>query len=742
MDQRPISELMLRASWNEALKRINAGKSGRVGLFQHGAAWGVVCDHIGPRDITKPKNPPSVANEVVIRPLKMLENVSMLGPLLQWFTDEMAEKMPLVTADISAYLTRWEASEDINELYHMFARLSVWYFEWSAPLAVFSSVNIDAPALFRKNFRTNFLASLPPGFPRAFHALLRSTLASPALDARLFPTLDLMGLLQDHEALVASVIHEAIEKRVKEVAAEDNGENSVLQIVKNWFTESVVPWMAVTYGRGLSDQMLHKALAPTAGKFDYHICKVLCELRTAEIFDIIVDYPESKVALMDLKECMERADGRSNLVQTLRKLNKKRLLHPGADTKDILTQYVSTIRCLRILDPPGVLLYKVADPIRRYLRERPDTIRCIVANLVGDNSDLLEENEQVLPIQALNEPYEDYTDPMWDPEPNDAEPDFRTSKPGDIVSTLVSIYDSRDLFVKELQNLLGQRLLAVKDHNYDNETRNVEILKLRFGEAALQLCDVMLKDVADSRRIDKHMASRLNTPLHPAIISHLFWPNLQTSSLKMPGQFEKMQEAFEQEFTEHKAGKKLRWMNNIGTVSLDIELEDRTVSVDATPTEAAIIELFSEKDTWSLSALGSKLGVSDVTTVRAGAEFWAARGVLKALGNSEYRLLERSEGDDALLRKPVLNLQAAPEVASGPSEEELALQVAQMEVFWNFTKGILTNLGAMPIDRIQAMLSLAPGYNKNTEQLAGFLDSARRKGLVEYNDGLWKLVRR
>ena len=59
-----------------------------------------------------------------------------------------------------------------------------------------------------------------------------------------------------------------------------------------------------------------------------------------------------------------------------------------------------------------------------------------------------------------------------------------------------------------------------------------------------------------------------------------------------------------------------------------------------------------------------------------------------------------------------------------------------------FTKGILTNLGAMPIDRIQAMLSLAPGYDKSTEQLAGFLDSARRKGLVECNDGLWKLIRR
>lgn len=49
--------------------------------------------------------------------------------------------------------------------------------------------------------------------------------------------------------------------------------------------------------------------------------------------------------------------------------------------------------------------------------------------------------------------------------------DFRTNKPSDIVSTLVSIYDSKDLFVKELQILLAQRLLAVTDGNYDREVR-------------------------------------------------------------------------------------------------------------------------------------------------------------------------------------------------------------------------------------------------------------------------------
>jgi hypothetical protein len=57
------------------------------------------------------------------------------------------------------------------------------------------------------------------------------------------------------------------------------------------------------------------------------------------------------------------------------------------------------------------------------LRERPDTIRSIVANLVGDDDSgdsLVDENEPIQPLQALET--EDYNDPNWDPEPIDAGP--------------------------------------------------------------------------------------------------------------------------------------------------------------------------------------------------------------------------------------------------------------------------------------------------------------------------------
>jgi anaphase-promoting complex subunit 2 len=56
-------------------------------------------------------------------------------------------------------------------------------------------------------------------------------------------------------------------------------------------------------------------------------------------------------------------------------------------------------------------------------RERPDTIRCIVSNLVGDDDSgdsLVDENE---PIQPLQQPeIEDYSDIEWQPEPIDAGP--------------------------------------------------------------------------------------------------------------------------------------------------------------------------------------------------------------------------------------------------------------------------------------------------------------------------------
>lgn len=57
------------------------------------------------------------------------------------------------------------------------------------------------------------------------------------------------------------------------------------------------------------------------------------------------------------------------------------MLTAGASTYDILHQYVSTIKALRTIDPAGVFLEAVGEPIRDYLKGRKDTIKCVVTML-------------------------------------------------------------------------------------------------------------------------------------------------------------------------------------------------------------------------------------------------------------------------------------------------------------------------------------------------------------------------
>jgi anaphase-promoting complex subunit 2 len=37
--------------------------------------------------------------------------------------------------------------------------------------------------------------------------------------------------------------------------------------------------------------------------------------------------------------------------------------------------------------------------------------------------------------------------------------DYKRSKSHDVIGTLISLFDSQDVFVRELQNILGERLL-------------------------------------------------------------------------------------------------------------------------------------------------------------------------------------------------------------------------------------------------------------------------------------------
>ena len=73
---------------------------------------------------------------------------------------------------------------------------------------------------------------------------------------------------------------------------------------------------------------------------------------------------------------------------------------------------------------------------------------------------------------------------------------------------LVNIYGSKELFVNEYRTLLADRILSQFNYDTEKEIRYLELLKLRFGETQLHYCEVMLKDVADSKRINQHIVEQ------------------------------------------------------------------------------------------------------------------------------------------------------------------------------------------------------------------------------------------
>jgi anaphase-promoting complex subunit 2 len=277
------------------------------------------------------------------------------------------------------------------------------------------------------------------------------------------------------------------------VAIRDKVKDYITCQCKDVYDESLLPdvidklqlilhdWLSSIYGEVTEDHKL---------KILYNIYTQYGELRIEELFDIIVEFPDSKPSLLDLKECLLHTDLRQKLMSSLKDVYKQRLLHHGANTSDIITQYISSIRALLILDPAGVILEHTCEPVRAYLRTREDTVNCIMASLIDDsNNDLAEElakGEAMLldlsdDIDDANQDFDN-----WVPDPIDADitKSSKSRRTTDIISILVYIYESQEMFVNEYRALLADRLLH--SLNYDT-TREVTMATVSTNQIQLYI---------------------------------------------------------------------------------------------------------------------------------------------------------------------------------------------------------------------------------------------------------------
>ncbi|CAE5973394.1 unnamed protein product [Arabidopsis arenosa] len=611
-----------------------------------------------------------------------------------------------------------------------------------------------------------------------------------------------IGFTSMAENAYASAIFLLLKAKVHDLAG-DEYRTSVLESIKEWiqtvplqFLNALLSYLgdSVSYSTTSSDltsplaccpsPSFSKVVTPSEGivrwklRLEYFAYETLQDLRIAKLFEIIVDYPESSPAIEDLKQCLEYTGQHSKLVESFITSLKYRLLTAGASTNDILHQYVSTIKALRAIDPAGVFLEAVGEPIRDYLRGRKDTIKCIVtmltdgsggnANGSGNPGDSLLEELMRDEENQENVGFDDdfHTDDKqawlnasrWEPDPVEADPlkGSLSQRKVDILGMLVDIIGSKEQLVNEYRVMLAEKLLNKTDYDIDTEIRTVELLKIHFGEASMQRCEIMLNDLIDSKRVNTNIKKASQTgselrenelsvdTLTSTILSTNFWPPIQDEPLELPGPIDKLLSDYANRYHEIKTPRKLLWKKNLGTVKLELQFEDRALQFTVSPTHAAIIMQFQEKKSWTYKDLSAVIGIP-IDALNRRVNFWISKGVLRestgANSNSNVLTLVESITDSGKNEgEELLTGEEESETSIASVEDQLR---KEMTIYEKFIMGMLTNFGSMALERIHNTLKMFcvadPSYDKSLQQLQSFLSGLVSEEKLEFRDGMYLL---
>ncbi|KAH9529840.1 Anaphase-promoting complex subunit 2 [Dermatophagoides farinae] len=618
--------------------------------------------------------------------------------------------------------------------------------------------------------------------------------------------------------IIKSVLFKMIERQIWNLCKDKNFELSCLSITCSWLENSIIDWMKIIYIikstdenvpdmfvaleqyntaiAAVEDEPMNKYNNTGSGNelntlflknssltlFDQieslnlniirsFLTNTYIFNRMKQLFDIIIDYPYSEPAIYDLHECIQLEPFyREIFTHSLKNALEIRLLHAGVATSSIIEAYLTTIKALRLLDPQGIILQIVCDPIRNYLKTREDTVRCIINILTTDSIVNFDDPDHFNKLINDEDEYVMDTWRSWVPQTIGVSKMSKDLANSDIISMLINIFDSKDLFVQEYQRLLAQKLILTPEINLESELRNLELLSLRFGESELHNCEVMLKDLKDSERINQQIngfdeMKTANLKMNGLILSEQFWPdNLGFTSnefknFRLPDEVQQVFDNYKKFFETLKGNRTVNWIQQLGMVKLELEFPNGSQEYSVRPIQAAIIHLFQRKNQWSTTAIAQELDVLP-SVIRRNLSYWKNIGIVKECDGEDdsHMIVEDLPPPSSSMMKQ------QQQQCSGLNSQEFDMMFIDhddddndhgtmnnqqknennLHLFWNFIDNMLKNLHALSLDRIYSMLKMfnmqSPEIeNLSMHELREFLDRKVYEKKLIFINGLYDL---
>uniref|UniRef100_A0A0N5B9E1 Anaphase-promoting complex subunit 2 n=1 Tax=Strongyloides papillosus TaxID=174720 RepID=A0A0N5B9E1_STREA len=429
------------------------------------------------------------------------------------------------------------------------------------------------------------------------------------------------------------------------------------------------------------------------------------------IFDAIIAYPETGNNIKVIGKFMSKfgVQGREMISKCIIESINKQLLHVGVSTDVILRVYASCVESIKILDNTCVMMHRICKIIKDYIKKRPDTVRSIVNYLINDSAsdwhtktqqnsamivdeeDMAQVNDEFLPSIEENT-IKHWKE--WNPDPPDAPPGdsrfYRQS--ADLFNMLVSIYGSKELFVKEYRQLLAERLIEEEYADIEAEKGYLELMKRRFTDGELQNCEVMLKDIKDSRHTDVKLEEKdtVKFTTQVRVISKHFWPKIEYTSFELPEIFKDSIDKYKKSFEEFRASRTLTYYNTSGMVVMNVELNGVNIDMSVTIIQACVLLIYLEKESYKVSELVDILKLPR-NTVKKACEYWTCLGYLLPT--------EINDDDGYSIVKTPINSEKVRKLLSNQDQESDEEEtntddctiIDSLEQYWNYTRNLIAN---------------------------------------------------
>ncbi|KAI9312941.1 hypothetical protein BX666DRAFT_2030826 [Dichotomocladium elegans] len=375
---------------------------------------------------------------------------------------------------------------------------------------------------------------------------------------------------------------------------------SVLEETIRWVRTIILPWLSFVWQKEEMEESDWYSFLRTKIRTEQIVYNYFLETRLGYIFDIILEFPASAPIIRDIKTAIDKVSHMNTNQEALLRLKdtvlkefKERLLKLSVWPTSILHQTTLCVQSLKLIDPTCAILVPILNAVRVYLRMKRNDVPPAVVDMIREaDTDSLAEG----PSYTFKDGELDGKDEIYERERIE-----RMS--ADMIAILISMCGSTTDFVEAYQERLARELLSTVDYNTDEEVVRLELLKRRFPENTLVACDVMIKDIAESKRLDRqlHIADP-NAPdqFHSIIMSRHYWPERDTTDddqmMLWTGLLESM-EYIERQYQIHKANRKLHWTPTQGSVTIELEFRSGIREFTVDPVKALVISVFQREGT-------------------------------------------------------------------------------------------------------------------------------------------------